>query len=128
MKCFLVRRQRLGQLRGRFVGFFRRRATHHHGQHVVELRKFAVERHGVLAPRQRAGEEVVGIGVDAQLARGDPDGDAGQGEKEHCHQQCIAAAELDNSDDELSHGPNGSSVLGKTLRIFHNASFSLRWE
>ena len=81
-----LRRQRIGQRRGRLLGCFRRRRVYYRDDPIGPLREKVVEPHLLLAPGERARQELAAVGVDGDVAREIDAGENGHDKEARNHE------------------------------------------
>ena len=103
-----ARAQLFDQCRLGRVHHFRDSALDHHHQGVAELRKLAVHLDFGLPPRQFRRQQVLHVGVDAQMLRGIRRKRCTDHQGRDHHQDCTALGSIDQRRKQTTHPPETS--------------------
>ena len=104
--------QRVGERGGRGICLLGLMRIDHRHEQAGELRERLIELGGLLPPGQAAGEHAVGVGANAEVCDRVPGGEGGQQQAAQRHEECVAAAEFGQSDDEAVQNHPGSQQCG----------------
>ena len=125
-----LRGKRIDQRGGRLVGCFRRRRVDDRDDPVGPLREEPIELLLLLAPGERARQELIAVGVDGDMARDIAEGEDRRDEEARNDQPRIAGRKMhdprDRGDDDrggviFTHGGAVERMVGVACQLGHDA-------